>query len=226
MTAERWEVADRPAELCRLLTRAVPSVARTKAGRRKLRLAGCGCCRALWPLFGKGRNRAAVEMAERYADGQVSKPEALAAGRSAWWGAWVWSRADRRVARAAQAVLMPTIWTAARAGEFLLAPALDARRGCSAEVARRHFAEVFHDLFGNPFRPPRLDPAWRTRLAVDLARGICDDRAPDRLPILADALEEAGCDDAQLLDHCRGDAPHVCGCWVVDWVLFSKPAAR
>jgi hypothetical protein len=222
MTAERWEAADRSAELCRLLRQAIPNVARTRAGRRKLRLAGCGCCRVFWQLFRTKRNRAAIELAERYADGLVRKPDALAASRAARWGEWVWSRADRRATRAARAVLESAIWTAARAGEFLLSPALDSRRGCPVEEARRRAANVFRDLFGNPFRPPRLEAAWRTRLAVDLARGIYDDRAPDRLPILADALEEAGCDDMQLLEHCRGDAVHVRGCWVVDWILERK----
>jgi hypothetical protein len=73
-----------------------------------------------------------------------------------------------------------------------------------------------------PFRPrPRapFDPAWLTSTALALARGIYDDRAFDRLPILADALEEAGCDDAEVLGHCRGPGPHVRGCWVVDMLL-------
>jgi hypothetical protein len=54
---------------------------------------------------------------------------------------------------------------------------------------------------------------------VSLATGIYDERAFDRLPILADALEEAGCDNADVLAHCRGDGPHARGCWVVDGVL-------
>ncbi len=52
-----------------------------------------------------------------------------------------------------------------------------------------------------------------------LARSIYDDRAFDRLPVLADALEDAGCTDAAILDHCRGPGPHVRGCWVVDLIL-------
>ncbi|HET6573028.1 MAG TPA: hypothetical protein VFG68_05455 [Fimbriiglobus sp.] len=63
------------------------------------------------------------------------------------------------------------------------------------------------------------DSQWLTSTAVDLARAIYEGRAFDRLPILADALQDAGCDDEQLLAHCRSEGPHVRGCWAVDLVL-------
>ena len=63
------------------------------------------------------------------------------------------------------------------------------------------------------------DPAWLTSDVVALARGIYDERTFDRMPILADALQDAGCDSADILNHCRGAGPHVRGCWVVDLVL-------
>lgn len=79
------------------------------------------------------------------------------------------------------------------------------------------------DVFGPIlFRPDTLDPRWRTETVVPLAAGIYADRAFDRLPILADALEDAGCDNADILTHCRGDGPHVRGCWVVDLVLGKR----
>jgi hypothetical protein len=74
-------------------------------------------------------------------------------------------------------------------------------------------------VVGNIFRPVPLDPAWRTPAVLHLAQSIYDDRAFDQLPILADALEEAGCSSREVLDHCRGPGPHVRGCWVVDLVL-------
>ncbi|HVL15106.1 MAG TPA: hypothetical protein VM529_21220, partial [Gemmata sp.] len=67
-----------------------------------------------------------------------------------------------------------------------------------------------------------LDPAWRTSTVVALAEGIYDDRAFDRLPILADALQDAGCDSADILNHCRDAGPHARGCWVVDLVLGKQ----
>jgi hypothetical protein len=87
-------------------------------------------------------------------------------------------------------------------------------------------------VFGNPFRPVAPDPSWRSwhKGAIrKLAEGIYDNRSlPDgaldtsRLAILADALEEAGCTDRAILDHCRGPGRHVRGCWVVDLLLGKK----
>lgn len=73
-------------------------------------------------------------------------------------------------------------------------------------------------VLGPPNRPP-ADPAWLTGDVVALARGIQSDGAFERLPVLADALMDAGCDDADILGHCRSGGPHARGCWVVDLVL-------
>jgi hypothetical protein len=72
---------------------------------------------------------------------------------------------------------------------------------------------------GNPFRPVPVDPSWLTPAVVGLAQDIYDGRAVDRLPILADALEEPGCTDAQVLGHCRQPGTHARGCWPVDLLL-------
>ncbi|MBN9523413.1 hypothetical protein J0H58_33690 [bacterium] len=78
------------------------------------------------------------------------------------------------------------------------------------------------DIFGNPFRPVAVDPSWRTEAVVALAEGIYADKAFDRMPVLADALEDAGCSHEDILSHCRGDGPHVKGCWVVDLLTGRK----
>jgi hypothetical protein len=80
-------------------------------------------------------------------------------------------------------------------------------------------AELLRCIVGNPFRPVAADPAWLTSTAVGLASAIYADRAFDRLPILADALEDAGCDNADVLIHCRSHPEHARGCWVVDLIL-------
>ena len=80
-------------------------------------------------------------------------------------------------------------------------------------------ASIVRDVFRNPFRPVAVDPAWLTSDVVALAGGVYAERAFDRLPILADALQDAGCDHAGVLDHCRSEGPHVRGCWVVDLLL-------
>src|SRR5262249_20701254 len=80
---------------------------------------------------------------------------------------------------------------------------------------------LLRDIFGNPFRPVALDPAWLSwhgGLLVSMARRMYDSRDFADLPVLADALEEAGCDNADILAHCRGPGPHVRGCWVVDLI--------
>ncbi len=80
-------------------------------------------------------------------------------------------------------------------------------------------ADLVRDLFGNPFRPISFLPEWRTEAVVALARGIYEERLYERMPVLGDALEEAGCTAPDVLEHCRGPTPHVRGCWVVDLVL-------
>lgn len=81
---------------------------------------------------------------------------------------------------------------------------------------------ILRDIIGNPFRPVTFDPAWQTSTVTALAQAIYEEQAFDRLPILADALEDAGCTTADILGHCRGDGEHVRGCWVVDLVLGKE----
>ena len=78
---------------------------------------------------------------------------------------------------------------------------------------------LLRDIFGNPFRPVEIDPRWLTSTVADLSRFIYEERAFDKMPILADALTDAGCDSEEMLNHCRADGPHVRGCWVVDLLL-------
>jgi hypothetical protein len=83
-------------------------------------------------------------------------------------------------------------------------------------------SNLLRDVFGNPFHSVSLDPAWITPLVKGLALSIYDDRNFTDLPILADALEEAGCTNADILQHCRGPGPHVRGCWSLDLILCRK----
>jgi hypothetical protein len=98
-----------------------------------------------------------------------------------------------------------------------------ARRGLAAALRRQ--ADLLRDLFGSPFRPVLFDLAWLSwggGVIPNLAAAIYAEGAFERLPILADALEQAGCDNADLLGHCRGRGPHVPGCWVVDLLLGKQ----
>jgi hypothetical protein len=85
------------------------------------------------------------------------------------------------------------------------------------------------DIFGNPFRPASVEPEWITPTITNLATAAYDERVlpsgeldPARLAVLADALEEAGCDNADILSHLRSPGPHVRGCWVVDLLLGKE----
>ena len=97
------------------------------------------------------------------------------------------------------------------------------RRECwgpEFEGVRRVYCDLTRDIFGNPFRPVAFSPEWRTDNAVSLAQGMYESRDFSAMPILADALQDSGCDNTNLLNHCRDEQQvHVRGCWVVDLVL-------
>ena len=86
----------------------------------------------------------------------------------------------------------------------------------------REQAVLAREIFGNPFRPVTLNPAWLTSTVLALANGIYSERAFDRMPILADALQDAGCDNEDILTHCRQSGEHTRGCWVVDLLLGKE----
>jgi hypothetical protein len=86
-------------------------------------------------------------------------------------------------------------------------------------------ADLLRDLVGNPFRPSPLDSTvltWNGGTVPRMAQAIYHDWAFDRLPILAAALEEAGCSEPTILAHCRSEGPHVRGCWVIDLLLGKE----
>ena len=89
----------------------------------------------------------------------------------------------------------------------------------TGDDATRH-CTIIREIFGNPFRPIAFSPEWRTDTAIALARQMYESRDFSAMPILADALQDAGCDNESVLTHCRDtNQPHVRGCWVVDLVL-------
>jgi hypothetical protein len=93
-------------------------------------------------------------------------------------------------------------------------------KGIAIENERQ--CRLLRDIFGNPFRPVAVEPSWLTSDVRILAEGIYQDRAFDRMPILADALQDAGCDSEGVLNHCREPGEHVRGCWVVDLLTGRK----
>jgi hypothetical protein len=86
----------------------------------------------------------------------------------------------------------------------------------------RRESDLLREVVGNPFRPVAFDSRWRTPNALRVARASYEERAFGRLPPLAGALMHAGCDSEDILAHCRSAGPHVRGCWVVDQVLGKE----
>ncbi len=114
-----------------------------------------------------------------------------------------------------------------RAGAGNGAPALytaeNARYSlATSKPARKKACRLIRDIFGNPFRPVSFSPEWRTDTVIALAKQMHESREFGAMPILADALQDAGCDSDDVLNHCRGPGPHVRGCWVVDLVLGKE----
>jgi len=127
-------------------------------------------------------------------------------------------------ARAALAVILPSIdavmeYTATRARYAMAA------EGCRTTVVAEESVQValLRDVIGPlVFRPVIPDSAWVTPTVISLSQAVYADRAFDRVPILADALEDAGCTNQDILSHCRGAGPHALGCWVVDLLLGKE----
>jgi hypothetical protein len=210
------------------------------ASPRKVALFACGCCRRVWDRLAEWAQQVVAD-AERWADGDADDDRLLAtlehaavlsAPLSGLGEAQRQDLGQRRCSATTAAVgglileatglltvADPPDSPAALVRE-LASAVHDLRRAIRAGSAERATqAALLRCVFGNPFRPVTADPAWRTwdgGTIPRLARAAYEDRAFDRLPVLADALEEAGCTDDGLLGHLRGPGPHVRGCWALD----------
>ena len=114
-------------------------------------------------------------------------------------------------------------WAAGILGEVTpMYDGLGFRYGFLTDRNRSDDSLLFADIALDLIDPAPFDPlwlAWNDGTVRHLAHAIYDERDWEQMPILADALEDAGCQDERILDHCRGGGPHVCGCWVVDRIL-------
>jgi hypothetical protein len=90
------------------------------------------------------------------------------------------------------------------------------------ETEKMAQCDLLRDLVGDPFRAVGLDPCWLNGTVVNIARAIYDEGRFRDLPILGDALVDAGCDLVEVVAHCRSQALHVGGCWLVDAILGKK----
>jgi hypothetical protein len=191
---------------------------------RKLRLFVVACCRRIWHLL-TARQKQVISQAERYADGLAEMDTDDPSENSDGIGITLPELAARFAIRGlAEGGLGGVASLCARA---LSEGGIDLQARTAESTAQ---ASLFRDIRGNPFRPPpALEPSvlkWNDGVVVKLAQAAYDERVmPEgtldraRLAVLADALEEAGCDDAEILGHLRGPGPCVRGCWVVDLIL-------
>jgi hypothetical protein len=226
MNETEWLMATEPGPMLRFLQH--------RGSPRKLRLFAFACCRRIWDLLPDGACREVVLVAEQYADGQASRQDLVEARRAA--RSVIATKAATRVVAEVASITYRNAFTAAQ-GAANLAAVLTVPLSTSQTLyhlwvkvllgEKQHHPSLLRDIFGNPFRPPHdLDTDWLTwndGTVKRLAQAAYEERAlPEgtlevaRLAVLADALTDAGCDDADLLDHLRGPGPHVRGCFVVD----------
>jgi hypothetical protein len=221
-----------------------------KFSDRKLRLFAVACCRRIWHLLTDERMTRAVESAERYADRELTQQDLTAAFDDAELAcieayhavhdpdgpetvAWnipasfLSSAMDACAAACAAShasnphdPIAPL--DAARYARDALARPEDPRRRTLVNLEQKRQADLLRCIYGNPFSPIAMDGPWLSSNVSALAQGIYADLAFDRLPILADALEDAGCTNLDLLNHCRQAGEHVRGCWAVDLLLGKK----
>jgi len=214
MTKKEWQ---RSVD-CRDLLHDAESLFCEHPDTRLPRLLACAACRLLWKDLTDPRSRRAVEIAERYSDGDATRKELSAANRDA--------TAAFREARGTPSS-QPT-------GAAVKASRPNNLQGAMIETLvhisggrdnpwEEALHSMIHDVFDNRFfRIVRLEPGLRTSTVTALALQMYESRDFSAMPILADALQDAGCDNDEVLNHCRGAGPHVRGCWVVDLVLRKE----
>lgn len=229
MTEAEWLTQTYHAQRMVWELRNIGKVTRTKAGKRQLRLLACGCCRIVWELLTDPRLREGVEVAERFAEANASKEELQAAYDNIWGltaSTSNYGKGDVRKTVAADMAIHATHKNA-YASAFYMTATIMPLAGCSAggKQGEPILCDLVRCVFGNPFCPVCVDPSWHTwnhGTIPRLAETIYRNRSFEDLPILADALEDAGCTEAQILEHCRQQSIHVRGCHVVDLLMENQ----
>src|SRR5262249_28862582 len=207
-----------------------------RISERKLRLFAVACCRRHWALLGGEYARSAVEAAEGFAEGVAAADTLAAAANNANVTAYnapffempahmataeTAAESIRETVRAATQQLQQVAYRAAAYGGLPGPDEVEEGRRAAAEE-RRAQAVLLREVAGNPFRPAAAEPlwlGWNDACVVRLARTIHADRRFEGMTILGDALEDAGCRDESIIDHCRAVEGHCLGCWVLDLLL-------
>lgn len=206
MTEEEWLASTDP--------RPMLDFVRGRVSGRKLRLFACGCYRRVWNALSEKRDRQVIKLAELYADGVI--------------GGWKLSRAELK-ARWGPIGSTPTFRTinwSDEAGQVAGLAVGAVLAIVPGEGERAGQAALLRCICGVPQRPrPTVEPGWLAfngGTVSTLARAIYQSHRFADLPILADALEDAGCDDQDILDHLRSSGTHTRGCWALDLLLRKE----
>jgi len=228
MTEAEWLACEDPIDMLRFVKQW--RTIRKQVKQRKQKLFAIACCRRLWSLIDDERTRRGIEVVERFTDGQATSEELSTAETEAN-AAWLKNAGDDISLACLQLfgkdvngmhASTSTLSAAFRQQQTKTSepsePLAGRQRGACPPEERAQCA-LIRDIFGNPFRPVTFSQEWRTETAVALARTMYESREFSAMPILADALQDAGCDSDEVLNHCRSDGPHVRGCWVCDLVL-------
>jgi hypothetical protein len=229
---ERWRRSHNPHTLLKLVEE------RVSGGKRKFRLLAAAFCRRAWGKF-DAEHRHALEVIERYADGEAKYTEmrlAVAGMRMEGYRTQpLLVEAARRDGANAGTVLFTLLGVWWGTSERDIEEADRRRHGSQwfdeaawvLECAR--MCQIIRESFAHLFDPVAVHRDWRTKTVLELAEAAYRHRDPSdgtleavRLAVLADALQDAGCDSAVLLDHLREPGPHVRGCWALDLIL-DKP---
>jgi hypothetical protein len=231
--------------------RATISFLKGKSHERKLKLFACACCRRINHLLIDDRSKRAIDVVEQFHEGRVTRQIYDNAFQSAQDAYMALSRdvandeatpglsAYRSILRisrmfAAQSVMLcfgdgywevTQVCCGALRGQGTSDVDESESRSAGEKIeANEQSAQVglLHDIFGNPFHPIAIDSEWLTSTVLQLARQTYDSRDFSILPILADALQDAGCENEEMLNHCRQQTEHVRGCYVLDLLLGKK----
>ena len=184
-----------------------------------MRLFALACCKRIESRLTHSLSRQAMILVERYAEGMVTDEQIrefshlfaveynarLAASGENWSAT---QTTDLNAAHSMTLKVFPAS-TASTVVEMMQDKSEERLLQC----------RLLRCIFGNPFRPITLDPTWLTSTVLALAQQMYDSRDFSPMPILADALQDAGCDIEEILNHCRQPGEHVRGCFVADLLL-------
>jgi hypothetical protein len=221
MTQQEWLQATDPRPMLAFL--------QGKASERKMRLFLVTCARLVWDRMADPTMRKAVEVAERYTEGRASAEELGASHGEIYYLVCGGRLTERARTMGVSFDTYISLHGLSLSCGFLKAGLEKIARMASwwngTKLTGHYQPFILREIFGNPFRPITVNPTWLSwhgGLLVSMAQKMYDSRDFTGLPILADALEKAGCDDTDILGHCRGPGPHVRGCWVVDLLLGKE----